>query len=113
MIFCTFPDVCRPSNLITSSSLMPQCVASRSTSSTARLVRNGVHFDLGVDHRPCLDRGAWQHGTFDLFSEHSIVAAEVAGILEKGRDTNDSGQWASFFPETSTNRANRAPRITL
>src|SRR6266480_1734316 len=113
MIFCTFPDVCRPSNLITSSSLMPQCVASRNTSSTARLVRNGVHFDLGVDHRSCLDRGACQHGILELFSEHSIVAAEVAGILEIGRDPHDIGQCRSLFRENSTNSLNRAPRFFL
>src|SRR6516164_2497480 len=69
--------------------------AARHTSSpAARLVRNGVHFDLGIDDCSCLDGGAGQHGILEVLSEYPVVASEVAGIPEIGRDAHDIGQGA-------------------
>src|SRR5262249_12427851 len=42
-----------------------------------------------------------------------VVAAEVAGIPEIGRDAHDIGQCGPFFGENSTNRLDRAPRLLL
>src|SRR4029453_3861243 len=126
MTFCTFPDVCRPSNLIMSRP--PQSVSGGTifvlrirrplrrlapTSSAARLVRNGVHFDLGIDDCTRLDGRAGQHGILEVFSEYLVIAAEVAGIAEIGRDAHDIGQCRPFFGENSTNRLDRALRLFL
>ena len=78
-----------------------------------RLVHNGVHLDLGIDDRACLDGRARQHGILEVFSEYPVVAAEVAGIPEIGRDAHDIRQCRPFFGENSTNRLDRAPRLFL
>ena len=36
-----------------------------------------------------LDGGAGQHGILEVLAEYPIVAAEVASILEIGRDAHD------------------------
>src|SRR5207248_2371240 len=110
-----------PFGFRSSYSSVPRCItnfenralASAMTSPTARLVGNGVHFDLGVDHRPCLDGGACQHGIPEVLAKYPIIAPEVAGIFEIGRDAHDIGQGRSLFRENSTNSLDRAPRLFL
>jgi hypothetical protein len=69
------------------------------SSAAARLVRNGVHLDLGIDDRACLDGRARQHGILEVFSEYPLVTAEVAGIPEIGGDAHDIEQRRPFFGE--------------
>src|SRR4051812_36112865 len=83
------------------------------TSSAARLVGDGVHLDLGADHRTRFDSGAGQYRILELFSEYPVVAPEVADILEVGGDAHDVGEGRAFFRENPANGFDRAPRLLL
>src|SRR6266540_264545 len=115
--FWTFPDVCRPSNLITSFSRCFGSAVERThaywPSPAARLIRDGVHLDFGGDDRARLDGGASQHRIFEVLGEHLIVPAEVARIVEIGGDPHNIGERRTFFRENSANRLDRTLRLVL
>src|SRR6266508_3455384 len=115
--FWTFPDVCRPSNLITSFSRCFGSAVERThaywPSPAARLIGDGVHLDFGVDDRTRLDGGASQHRIFEVLGEHPVVSAEVARIVEIRGDAHNIGEHRTLFRENSANRFDRTLRLVL
>src|SRR6266851_8528083 len=81
------------------------------TSTAARLVRDGIHLDLGADHRSRLDGGARKRGILEMLPEHPVVTAEVTGIFEIGRDPHDIGEGCTLLRENPANRLDRAERL--
>src|SRR4029453_16462948 len=49
----------------------------------------------------------------EVLSKYPVVAAEVAGIPEIGRDADNIGEGRPLFRENSTNRLDRSPRLLL
>src|SRR5713101_88859 len=80
-------------------------------STAARLIRNGLHLDLGADDRSRLDGGARKRGLLEMLSKHPIVAAEITGIFKISRDPHDISQGGTLFRQNSPNPLDRAGRL--
>src|SRR5262245_30668444 len=70
---------------------------SRHSRSTARLVGDGVHLDLGVDNGPRLHRRPRDSAVRKILGEDAIVPAEIAGVFEIDRDLDDVAEVRAFF----------------
>src|SRR6266540_280602 len=92
---------------------LPRFGAPHTTSPTARLIRDGVHLDFGVDDRARFDGGSSQHRIFEVLGEHPIVSTEVARIVEIGGDPHNVGERRTLFRENSANRFDRTLRLVL
>src|SRR6266481_6399557 len=106
MTFWTFPDVCRPSNLITSFS---RCFGSAVERIFTCLLAVTDHVRWRPSRFWCCNRarfdgGASQHRIFEVLGEHPIVSAEVARIVEISGNAHNIGERRPIFRENSTNR---------